>query len=510
MHALAIDTTSTVVLQDKKLVRDAPLSALSNTRLGIDANVYVRRLLSSPDTREPFVAAMGGVPLALEDHIKSDMRILEHYGIKPVIVFSGLPPARKDSNGRPNLVNPAEEVKAKQRQLGWEHYEKSRNEAAMQAFGQVQLNVEDVLRVVHRAFLQRKTEFVVAPYLAWTQVSQQLVPIALRGKYSSSPTCLQLVCLERSPKAYTHSTWSSTEFLLFDGVDRLITNIDLKAGTFQFISKREIMQELSLTYDQFQDLGILAGFQDSPSIPIPEWSFKAVLDLIQRYRNGPAAISAAYTEFPPIQQSGYTDTFARSKTMIKYSLILHADDGRVMPLPLALPPPANLPAITGADVPNDIQEVFSYRLPDEVYFQLFRGLISPRLLGALTSGYWIEHPPLCGGESDEYRRFLKDIITEHPASPRCTALALLASPLNAFWRTRQVYASYYFDPNNAHPIPHNGQGAVKSLERMMWWNVPAPVIEEELRRQKVRSSYEPVKATLLLSVLTYQRPHPSI
>ena len=299
------------------------------------------------------------------------------------------------------------------------------------------------------------------------------------------PLILQLACLERSPKAYTHSTWSSTEFLLFDGIDRLITNIDLKAGTFQFISKREIMSDLSLTYDQFQDLGILAGFQDSPSIPLPEWSFKAVLDLVQRYRNGPAAISAAYTEFPHLSQSGYMDTFARAKTMIKFSLILHADDGRVMPLPLALPPPANVPPITGADVPNDIQEVFSYRLPDEVYFQLFRGLVSPRLLGALTSGYWVEHPPLCGGESDEYRRFLKDIITEHPASPRCTALALLATPLNAFWRTRQVYASYYFDPNNAHPIPHNGQAAVKSLERMMYWNVPAPVIEEELRRQKV-------------------------
>jgi hypothetical protein len=261
----------------------------------------------------------------------------------------------------------------------------------------------------------------------------------------------------------------------------------LKAGTFQFISKRELITELALVPEQFQDLCILAGFQDSPSIPIPEWSFKAVLDLIQRHRTGPAAIAAFFAENPQLAQSGFADTFARSKTMIKYSLILHAEDGRVMPLPLALPPPANQPAITGADVPNDIQEVFSYRLPDEVYFQLFRGLISPRLLGALTSGYWVEHAPLCGGESDDYRRFLKDIITEHPASPRCTALALLATPLNAFWRTRQVYASYYFDPTSAHPIPHNGQQAVKALERMAFWNVPSPVIEEELRRQKVRT-----------------------
>lgn len=172
-------------------MHDAPLSALSNTRLGIDANVYVRRLLSSPETREPFVAAMGGVPLALEEHIKSDMRIIEHHGIKPVIVFSGLPPARKDSNGRPNLINPAEEVKAKQRQSGWEHYEKSRNDQAIQAFGQVQLNVEDVLRVVHRAFMVRKTEFIVAPYLAWAQVGISLITIPIQNQHIAD----SLVCL---------------------------------------------------------------------------------------------------------------------------------------------------------------------------------------------------------------------------------------------------------------------------------------------------------------------------
>lgn len=115
---------------------------------------------------------MGGVPLALEEHITRDMRILEHYRIKPIIVFSGLPPAKKDSTGRPILNNATEDAKAQKRQLGWEHYEKSRNDQAVQAFGQVHLNLEDVLRVVHRSFMHRKTEFVVAPYLAWAQVSR--------------------------------------------------------------------------------------------------------------------------------------------------------------------------------------------------------------------------------------------------------------------------------------------------------------------------------------------------
>lgn len=47
-------------------------------------------------------------------------------------------------------------------------------------------------------------------------------------------------------------------------------------------------------------------------------------------------------------------------------------------------------------------------------------------------------------------------------------------------------AVYYFDSANAYPIPHNGTPAHKTLERLQYWNVPSPVIEDELRRQKVQ------------------------
>lgn len=270
--------------------------------------------------------------------------------------------------------------------------------------------------------------------------------------------CLQLLYLERHPKAYIHSTWSSTEFLMFEGVDRLILNVDFKKQSFTFLSKRDLLQELAVSTEQFLDVGILAGFEQAGSIPIPDWSWKAVIDLVKQYRTAAAAINAISQENPGFVQTGYIETYARARSMIKYSLVLASDQGSVLPLPLALlpPPPGPVPGTTPeqqsqvlqaysqtvqsikSDVPTDIHEVFSYRLPDEVYFQMFRGLISPQILGALTSGHWVEQAPLCGGETDEYRRFLKDIITEHPNSPRCTALALLTSCLNQFWQKRAV------------------------------------------------------------------------
>lgn len=229
--------------------------------------------------------------------------------------------------------------------------------------------------------------------------------------------------------------------MLFEGVDRLILNVDLQAKKFTFISKRDLLAELGLTSAQFLDLGILAGFQDAASLPISEFSFKAVLDLLKAHGgNAAAAIAAASSsgENPQIAAQNYMDQFCRSRAIIRYSLVLAADEGRVLPLPLALPVTTGSAALQPSDVPQDLHDVFSHRLPDELYFHLFRGLINPQVLAALTTGLWTETAPLCGGESEEYKRFLKDIITEHSQSPRSTAVALLSTALGQFWQQKPV------------------------------------------------------------------------
>jgi hypothetical protein len=46
----------------------------------------------------------------------------------------------------------------------------------------------------------------------------------------------------------------------------------------------------------------------------------------------------------------------------------------------------SLSTMTAADIPQDLHDVFTHRLPDEVYFYLSRGLLSPHALIWLTSG----------------------------------------------------------------------------------------------------------------------------
>lgn len=187
--------------------------------------------------------------------------------------------------------------------------------------------------------------------------------------------------------------------------------------------------------------------------------------------------------------------------MVKYSLIL-SSEGTVQPLPMAIngpsPPGAHHPSHpqhhpSASDIPQDLHEIFSNRLPDEVYFYLSRGLLSPQPLAWLTSGQILEPPPLDNGETTEYRRFVKEVVTDGQTGPRATALALISNVSNSFWNSRRVAGCFWFDPptppqqgpNAQKTINHNSQQTGQLAERVAGWLVPYSIVEEELRRQNV-------------------------
>ena len=108
--------------------------------------------------------------------------------------------------------------------------------------------------------------------------------------------------------------------------------------------------------------------------------------MVKYYKSGHAAVSA-FAEHPAVKAIGYTEHYARTRSMIKYSLIL-TSEGTVQPLPLALSTspspghpshhPQHHPSTN--DIPQDLHEIFTNRLPDEVYFYLSRGLLTPQPL----------------------------------------------------------------------------------------------------------------------------------
>ena len=286
--------------------------------------------------------------------------------------------------------------------------------------------------------------------------------------------------------------FAASDALLYPALDKLITSLDLTSSspTFTYVNKRSLLTEISLNEEQFLDAGILAGFDHSQTFPpiMQEQSLKPVIEMVKFYKSGYNAVSAL-SDHPGVRQMQYVDQFVRTRSMIKFSLVM-STDGTVQPLPLAInPQPQGHHNTTAADIPRDLEDIFTHRLPDEVYFYLSRGLIGPQPLIWLTSGHVVENPPLDNGETTEFRRFVKEVITEGATGPRATALALISSVLHSFWATKRVQAFFWFEPQQyGKGVVPNGSGTQQLVERVSGWNVPNAIIEEELRRQNVRSA----------------------
>jgi hypothetical protein len=156
-------------LQASRQLHTAPLTALRDTRLGIDLTLYLRLLLNSPRTAEPLVAALGGAPLALIAHIEADLRALERARIKPVFVLAGLPPLAR--RARP-FSFAAHDARAEERRRAWSRYEAGDVDAAHRHLSRAgSVREADLIRAVLRAFRHRNVEFLIAPYGADGQVS---------------------------------------------------------------------------------------------------------------------------------------------------------------------------------------------------------------------------------------------------------------------------------------------------------------------------------------------------
>lgn len=469
-------------LNGGKHIQSFPLSVLSDTRLGIDAGYYLQSIYESPPGKESLLSATGGLPLALTQRIETDLRTLEKHRVKPVFVFSGLVPQKRWKHVQSQLIHEQNEA-CRDRANGWSRYENGQEDAATKLFEvRSGLHQWDLWRVVLRIFRHRNVEFIVAPYLAWAQ----------------------LIYLQRHPKSYIHAIYGPTDALLYPGVDKLVISIDLLGSepNFNYISKRNIMTDLGVTEENFLDIGILVGSDHSPPFPpsMHEQGLKATVDMVKYYKSGQAAV-AAFGDHPAVKTTQYPDQYARSRAMVKYSLIL-ASEGTVLPLPLAIststppsssqgnshhPPPHHHP--TAADIPSDLHEIFTHRLPDEIYYYLSRGLLGPQALVWLTTGQINEGPPLDNGDTTEYRRFVKEVITEGQTGPRATTLALISSVCHSFWANRKVTPYFWFEQPTSptHPtkalVAHNSPQTSQLVDRVGGWTVPSALVEEELRRQ---------------------------
>jgi hypothetical protein len=107
------------------------LEQLRNCRVGIEAAEYLnQRILNHPRAKEPLVPALGGLPLALTQHIEDDLANFRTFDIEPYFVFSGLDITKQDDPFRQKIEEAAVNINA------WTLYDSHEAEASVAKFGQ--------------------------------------------------------------------------------------------------------------------------------------------------------------------------------------------------------------------------------------------------------------------------------------------------------------------------------------------------------------------------------------
>lgn len=150
-------------LEERDLVKTVPLDALKHTRIGIDLGVWVRAVLA--EHPEPLTAAVGGLPLALAEHISQQVEMLRRVQVHPLAIIQGLAPVRSYPPFSQTDKRPAERARA------WALYEADDIDAATAAFAQSNsLNPQDLIRTTLKTLRVHRVQYLTAPFLASAQV----------------------------------------------------------------------------------------------------------------------------------------------------------------------------------------------------------------------------------------------------------------------------------------------------------------------------------------------------
>ncbi|KAJ2600028.1 hypothetical protein EV177_007220 [Coemansia sp. RSA 1804] len=392
-----------VYLRELRLVQETRISALADTRLGIEGHNWLRQMMFRSHDGES--AAMGGLPLALEAEIVSELEFYRSNSITPIFVFSGLPGARKD--GRPFSKD---DHRLSHRSAAWDLYGQNHTEQALRKWASASPYAQaDMVPFVMQVLQANGAEFMRAPYASWAQ-------LAYLYKHESQPI---------------HAIYSSPDVLMFD-VDRVITSISPSKHSFGWVQRDQIISRCGVTSDQILDMCILAGFDWCPTFPPLQtdigFSFKSAVDVTRQYRSGFNAIQMM-GDHAGTRSSNYCDSFMRAYCIVKYHIVMHLD-GSVGPL-------------NAEYAPNDIHDIIGYRLPTHAYHLLARGIIHPPVLNMLVSGSWLEFPPADNGDSAEYRR----LVTQWESAIHKSLCKALCTALGPFFQQRKITLCAWFDPH---------------------------------------------------------------
>ncbi len=432
------------------------LEQLSGCRVGIEAADFLsQRILNHARAKEPLVPALGGLPIALQHHLRADLDALADANIEPFFVFSGLDITAHDKPFQHKQDEATVNANA------WNLYDSHQAEASVAKFGEsTYVTPQDLFRALQVLLVERRVGFQVAPYSAWAQ----------------------LAYLEKTK--FVHAIAGSSDILLFD-CDKVISSWDFDDRQFRYTRRDKCIADLDkfagtqrVNEDLFVDACILAGTPFLPTLPNlasanrsellkPHGAIKMIMS------NGKTGYSVVVNNHddPRFKALNYVDRYRKARLAVKNHPV-YTEDGKIEP--------SNL-----GQLPNDAVQYLGQRLPDELFHYMSKGLISPHILQWRTTCEVFEVPPLDGGESPEYR----NLVSSKLVPLRASAINLLSSHLHNWYRHKDLVQRCWFSEGPGKP-----QETIIRVERQSetpsqvdTWNVKEATFKDALAQYQVCS-----------------------
>lgn len=452
-------------LFERKLVSTGSIEILQNATIGIDAEHYLSRIYTSK--KEQFLSAIGGIPSSLKDYIQSDLKVFQECNIKPIFIIKGL-----------NIQSQVDDLKVNELSSNEQHLYTSWNRISQKdnninnnfpgAYGNNEsfrsftdpLPFKPMINDLIKLFIDHDIEYLVCPYDTSFQLSY-LYQVGL-----------------------IDSIYGSTDLLLIK-IEKFILGMEFQSKDFRFIEKVKVLKELNLTDRQLLDLSIMVGcnlqpttFPNLPPLPKPSAAqpypqlshFKVALDILYQYINmNGNPRSDLYGFIYNLNDERCTELYQKGFSSFKFIPILNKE-GYVVMYGTEI---QKLGLISNDDIytfeidekknegekngngeknghdkqnkiiqiPNDVHDIISQRLPPEFYFYLSNGLAPIELLEAITQGKLNIRPTLEAALSDSYKKLInsKEYIDNLDS-----LFNLLTQLLARYYQVKKIKVNYWY------------------------------------------------------------------
>eukprot|EP01105_Mastigella_eilhardi_P025039 TRINITY_DN666_c0_g1_i3.p1 TRINITY_DN666_c0_g1~~TRINITY_DN666_c0_g1_i3.p1 ORF type:complete len:837 (-),score=217.82 TRINITY_DN666_c0_g1_i3:877-3327(-) len=449
-------------------------TALRGTTVAIDGLEYLASRMRRCRARgkgDPFRKAVGGVPGPLLEAVARDVAQLQQLGVRPLFVFSGLavdPHKLADAEATAKgaappvqqaAVHAKESAKAQHRLAAWESFYAGKVDQAAETLLELEKGFpQAVLPTLFDYFNQQQVEWMRAPCLAWAQIAWLL------------------------KQNIVQHAWAPLEVLLF-GSFPVILDIDFETSTMDYVDAARLLQVTGLRHDQLVDACLLAGSEYCPTFPPLRRQqqkqqgamFASAVEMVKACTTGVAAIES-YS-----QDDSYMETFARAKGFIIHHPVFK--------------PNYSCETLNADACPVDIDTVIGARLPDDVYYFVCMGIVSPQVVNNLITGEQVESPPFV--DTEEYQQLLGELLFL-----RSRTLGILSSSLSDFFRRRRISWHRYFMPNDILQFDHH----LTTQPLPDFVNLADAEIESELERQHGTRSGRATPPTIISSSVAAAKP----